>query len=441
MRRLTIAHGCGAVEGVGDPGKETGHGLSSRSPATKSRALFVVVCTAILAGCVSTDIPQNFSPDLYSPEKSSSTGNGREELTFTNNACPPAGTTKFIAAGLRNTILPDTRDTAWRRLPPMRYSPGDRFNLLIHDAPEFSGDYAINVDGTVVLPYAGQIQAVGLTNAQLMERIEAALIDNDVFTEEASRISVRPVQYAQINVTVSGAVFNPGRHSINTIRDSDKLEKVLTKFGDSPLNRFVPAALRAAGGIRPDADLSNVKVQRNGKVFTLDWRGAITGHPVDDIPLIEGDHVQVGEAECFQSALVRPSQITPEAVRVFSSNLTVPAQNNAASLGNPRQAGGVPYGTRLLQGLVQANCVGGTYTTNASRYAVLISRNPKTRETEVIQRSIEELVRSANRDAINPFLMPDDAIACYDSAVTEFRDVMSVFQGALSPADTARSAF
>ena len=155
--------------------------------------------------------------------------------------------------------------------------------------------------------------------------------------------------------------------------------------------------------------------------------------------MIEGDHVQVGEADCFQSALVRPSQITPEAVRIFSSNLTAQVNNLAPT--NPDQAGGVPYGTRLLQGLVQAKCVGGTYTTNASRYAVLISRNPKTRETEVIQRSIEELVRSANRDAINPFLMPDDAIACYDSAVTEFRDVLSLFQSALSPADTIRSAF
>jgi hypothetical protein len=47
-------------------------------------------------------------------------------------------------------------------------------------------------------------------------------------------------------------------------------------------------------------------------------------------------------------------------------------------------------------------------------------------QTGVIQRSIEELVRSANRDAVNPHLMPDDAIACYDSSVTEFAAVMSV---------------
>ena len=40
-------------------------------------------------------------------------------------------------------------------------------------------------------------------------------------------------------------------------------------------------------------------------------------------------------------------------------------------------------------------------------------------ETEVTQRAIEELVQSADRDAINPHLMPDDALACYDSTVTD----------------------
>ena len=64
---------------------------------------------------------------------------------------------------------------------------------------------------------------------------------------------------------------------------------------------------------------------------------------------------------------------------------------------------------RFLAGLVSSNCVGGSLATNGRRYGVLISRNPKTHRTEVIQRSIEELVLSPDRDEINPFLMPDDA--------------------------------
>ena len=58
-------------------------------------------------------------------------------------------------------------------------------------------------------------------------------------------------------------------------------------------------------------------------------------------------------------------------------------------------------------------------------------------KTEVIQRAIEELVRSADRDSMNPFLMPDDAIACYDSAVTEAREMATTLQTILVPIQSA----
>lgn len=391
-------------------------------------------CTLALPGCSALNPPVNSAPALYDPEKSA-VPDRHGVLSFSSKSCPPPGTSAFIMPP-----TPAKSPKAALQHLTMRYSAGDRFNIFIFGSPEFTGDYAINADGTVTLPYAGQIQAVGLTNVELSQRVENAMVRAGIFTRDAIKLSVRPVQYAPVNVSVAGAVFIPGRHAINSIRDSDKLDRAMNKFGDAPMERFVPAALRAAGGVRPDADLSKIKVVRNGQSFTLDWRGAITGAPVDDMPLIEGDHVEVGESGCFQSGLVRPSQITLGAVRIFTSNLTVPAQSNAASNALGSQfAGNVPYGTRLLQGLVQANCVGGTMGTNASRYGVLISRNPKTRETEVVQRSIEELVRSPDRDMINPYIMPDDAIACYDSTVTEVRDVMSTLQTILNPALSAKT--
>lgn len=379
-----------------------------------------------LAGCVSQSPPDNLKLALYDPEKTA-VSHRHGVLSFASKTCPPPGTPDFLMPPSPHaTRRPDLRHLT------MRYSPGDRFNMFIFGATEMSGDYAVNADGTVILPYSGAVDAVGLTNAELSSRIETAMVRAGIFTRDAVKIALRPVQYAPINVTVSGAVFFSGRHTIGGIRDSDKLDRAMSKFGDNPMERFVPAALRAAGGVRPDADLSKIKVSRRGKTYVLNWQGAITGGPVDDMPLIEGDHVDVGESGCFQSAMLRPSQITPQGVRIFTSNLTVPSLISTQS-GNPQLANSMPYGTRLLQGLVQASCVGGTLTTNAGRYGVLISRNPKTRETEVVQRSIEELVRSADRDMINPYLMPDDAIACYDSTVTEFRDVMTTLQTALTP--------
>ncbi len=400
-----------------------------------------LVASIVLTACAGLQLPENGPKPLFDKEKMA-TLNARSvwasrqttPIVVNNGQCAPAGAAAFMLPG----------DLQARHLPgraqlTMRYSPGDRINILVPGSQEFAGDYAVNADGRIILPFAGEVDALGLTNMELSKRIEAALIKAGVFKPEKFLISVRPVLYAPINVTVAGAVFNAGRITVNHIAPADKTERAIAKFGDSPMDRFVAMALRTAGGVRPDADLSRITVRRGKQTFVLNWQGALSGAPVDDMPLIEGDHIQVPEAPCFQSALVRPSQITPPGIRLFLSNLTAPSLNNNSANAN-RDASSVPYGTRLLAGLVSANCVGGSRASNAARYAVLISRNPKTLETEVIQRSIEDMVLSPDRDTVNPFLMPDDAIACYDSAITDVREVASTIQALLLPASTLKSA-
>lgn len=407
-----------------------------------SRGAVLAIAAAALSGCAQSHIPLNNSPELFSKERTERSGGDRDiqrvkadspfggslkdAPSFVTDPCPPAGTADFIAPGPRGK-----RNAMSHRDLTMRYSIGDRFNIQVPGAPEFSGDFVVNADGRVILPFAGELAVKGVTNEQLTGMIEQSMIRAKLFEPQGFKIAVRPVLYAPINVTVSGAVFLKGRVTINGDR-SDKTDRGLTKTGDSPLDRFVGAAMRAASGVRPDADVSRIELVRNGKRHLLNWRGAVTGEPVDDVPLLDGDHVHVPEGSCFQSALVRPSQITLIGIRVFVSNLTAPALHNAASAVT-KDSTSLPYGTRLLAGLVSANCVGGSLASNAGRYAVLITRNPKSLETEVIQRSIEELVLSPDRDKINPFLMPDDAIACYDSAITDVREAATTLSTILAP--------
>jgi polysaccharide biosynthesis/export protein len=398
--------------------------------------LAVISCAAVaLTACAEMRLPVNSDKPLFDAEKAAGV-HGRSvwaaradtRMIATNGVCAPAGTANFMLPPSGTSKRPASRDLT------MRYSPGDRFNLFVPGSPEFAGDYMVNADGRVIIPFAGEMHAVGLSNAELSARIETGLIRAGIFKEAKFLISVRPVQYAPINVSVSGAVFLPGRFVINNINAADKGEKALAKFGDSPIERFVAAALRAGGGVRPDADLSRIQLKRGKKTYTLNWQGAISGGAVDDVPLLDGDHIFVAEAPCFQSALVRPSQITPPGVRIFMSSLAQPTQYQLTST----NTAGLPYGTRLLAGLVAANCVGGSRATNAGRHAVLISRNPKTSETEVIQRSIEDMVLSPDRDTVNPYLMPDDSIACYDSAVTDAKEIAITIQTLLNPVDTVK---
>ena len=388
----------------------------------------LVLAVLASAGCARLMQPENPGFALYDPEKSNASG--RNSLSFVDTACPPPGTTGYIEGGHEHGHHRKSPHTAGLLVP--KYSPGDRLNLYVHQSPEFGGDYIIGPQGTITIPYAGDVKVAGSTTAEVTARIERAMVRGGLFRDQEFRVAVRPVQYSSVNVNITGAVFSPGRATIGQVKETDKSEKFLTRFGDNPTERTVGALLRAAGGIRPDADLSHIKLYRGGRSYTLDWRGAILGYPVDEAILIEGDQLEVPEAGCFQSGLVRPTQITPNSLRIFSSNLTVPATNNNSSAIN-NSTMGVPYGTRLLQGLVTANCVGGSLASNASRFGVLISRNPKTGHTEVVQRSIEELVRSADRDTINPYLMPEDAIACYDSAVTDFREISQTINALISP--------
>jgi hypothetical protein len=109
-------------------------------------------------------------------------------------------------------------------------------------------------------------------------------------------------------------------------------------------------------------------------------------------------------------------------VTLFLSNLTQPAAGNALSAIG-REVREFPYGTRYLQAVVDTNCVGGARATSAHRSSVLFSRNPVTQVSVVIERRIEDLLRRADRDDYDPFLLPGDAIACYDSTITNLGEV------------------
>ena len=134
----------------------------------------------------------------------------------------------------------------------------------------------------------------------------------------------------------------------------------------------------------------------------------------------------------MQAELIRPSQITPKGIRVFISNLTNPASNNAsAAVG--KYSSSMPYGTRLHQAVVSGNCSGGTQFTNASRYVVLVGTNPISGESEIMKRNVEELLRNPDSDDINPYLLPNDTVSCYDSTIGNWRDIARAIVDVATP--------
>ena len=311
-------------------------------------------------------------------------------------------------------------------------SPGDMLELSLLNGEGFEGDYIINPDGFIHIPHIDPIKAAGISADKLAEQIELALVRAGLFMNNQARAGIRVLHWAEIEVSVAGAVFQSGRVSINRKTPEQDLERRVAAFGDYAPTRMLSEALRAASGVRPDADLTRIVLIRNGWQTEVNLTGVVTGLAVNDIALVAGDQIVVPSTGCFQQALVKPSQITPKGFRVFLSNLTETAQSNSnAAVG--RFSSNLPYGARLLQAAVSANCVGGTSWTNAPRKVLLASRNPLTGKTDVIERSIEHLVRQAHNDQMNPYLMPNDAVACYDSDATNLRDIGRTLADIFSP--------
>ncbi|WP_375691798.1 polysaccharide biosynthesis/export family protein [Pseudooceanicola sp. LIPI14-2-Ac024] len=300
-------------------------------------------------------------------------------------------------------------------------SRGDLVDFRLPEDETFSDDYVVSRDGTLKLPFLAPVPAAGRTPDQVAADIRRALVAGGYYASEPAT-SLLIKDFAPVRVAVSGAVFEPRPMDIGGVQGDQVDDRRQAALGASTEGRNLSVALRSAGGIRPDADLSAVRLTRAGRNHTLDLRGVLRGESFDDIMLITGDEVHVPTRQCFQDELMAPSPISPPGISLYLSNLTQPASGNAPSaIGQTVRE--IPYGTRFMQAVVDANCVGGARASSADRSAALFSRNPMTDVSVVIERKVELMRARADRDDYDPYLLPGDSIACYDSGITNIAEV------------------
>lgn len=316
-------------------------------------------------------------------------------------------------------------------------SPGDRLEVSIPNEEYFTRAYEVNQNGELEIPYLGSLLVQGLEPLEVQEKLTKTLVDNGFFPPNTLQLTVQILEWSSVQVSVSGEVFQPGRVQINDSFDVEQTaisSQALQITGEYSPRRYLTAAIKATGGVLPSANVKEIILKRNNIETLIDLSGAFTGEAIKDIPLIAGDRIIVPAATRFQPELMRPSLITPPGMKVFVSNLTIPASSNASSSNSNREEGiTFPYGARFSQAVVATNCVGGTQATNAHRKAVLVRVNRLTGETTYLDRSVEDLLRDSHNNQDNPFLMPRDAVACYDSTVTNVRHVFQTIGDILNP--------
>lgn len=377
----------------------------------------------LVAGCAQTNPPSNLEPvaqghgyqaqyrDMPTRRKTALSARSRD-INASTCRDPLGGFSGFDAKGAVPAALNMRGDLLSR---------GDLVDLRISQDKELSGQYVITRSGDLSVPFLSPIRAQGRSPARVEQGLKQALVTAGLYDSEPI-VSLRVMDVSSVVVGVSGAVFEPHQIELGGVSAEAMDRRRQQAIGASTEARNLSAALRAAGGVRPDADLSAVELHRAGRVHHLDLRGVFYGQNMVDVMLITGDEIHVPSRGCFQDDLMLPSPISPVGITMYMSNLTQPATGNAPSAVG-REVREIPYGTRYLQAVMDLNCVGGSRATSGHRSAVLLSRNPMTQASVAIERDIEAMLQSAHRDEFNPYILPGDAMACYDSTVTNLAEV------------------
>jgi len=160
---------------------------------------------------------------------------------------------------------------------PYVLGQGDRIKVTIFRAPDYSGDYDVQVDGTLNLALVGPVTVAGLTVEQATELISnryAQVLRRPLVT--ISLTNRRPLV-----VAVAGEINRPGSYSM----DGANYPKLAQLFA-------------MAGGVTPSADLRNVQIRRqqNGRteVFTTDlWQLVNAGDTNRNLNLRDGDSIYI----------------------------------------------------------------------------------------------------------------------------------------------------
>ena len=168
-------------------------------------------------------------------------------------------------------------------LPDLEYriGPLDMVQVVVWEHPELTspmGQYQpagqkVTTDGKLFYPYAGVIQAAGLTAQELRNEITKRLSDKIL---NDPQVDVRVTGYHSRKALVTGAVNRPG----------------YVKFDENPMT--IPDVIAEVGGFNEKADPAFVQLRRGEKVYNINYVRAFKDNvSIERILVKPGDQVFV----------------------------------------------------------------------------------------------------------------------------------------------------
>lgn len=288
-------------------------------------------------------------------------------------------------------------------------SPGDRLSFRMLDSTSLDGIYEVDANGELHFPYIAPIPAAGVPLKAVEAAVNDAYRQSGIMHPDLVRASLLIQRWAEVRAYVRGAVYRPGLATLELPKDEKTLPR-LTISGHVARSRNLSFALKSAAGITPYARLDSVILTRNTKRYKFDLTGIFSGVAFPDPVLVDGDEIWVPEAAVLNTDYIRLSPVTPPGIKIAISNPTKIINQKSLDHGTREFA----YGSRLIHAAATNACVGGA-NVDKNRRIALLQRHPGSREFIEFDTSASELLTGYQSEKVNPYLLPDAVVVCFDA--------------------------
>jgi len=262
-----------------------------------------------------------------------------------------------------------------------RLGPGDQLYIYFVGIPEFSRNYFIGPEGNLLLPEIRSINVNNLTleelNNLLIKKYSEFIIDPDIY----SYITL----YRPVRIYVIGEVSRPGFYTLrgnlsnNIVFEENIFTEESESIGNSQLPQVIDPltrntdtlfptifdAIKAAQGVTPYSDLSNVELLRDiGKLGSekvkanVNFLSLITeGNQSQNIRVFDGDTVVVLKSKTVlkeQISEILKTNLSPDILKVYvTGNVVSPGIVKLPAGSGLNQAVAQAGGKKILSGSVE----------------------------------------------------------------------------------------
>lgn len=296
--------------------------------------------------------------------------------------------------------LGELKDLVVDSLPELEYriGPLDMVQVVVWEHPELTspmGQYQpagqkVTTDGKLFYPYAGELQAAGLTAQELRAEITKRLSDKIL---NDPQVDVRVTGYHSRKMFVAGSVEKPG----------------YVAFNENPMT--IPDAIAYAGGFSEKADPSGMQLRRGDKVYNINYLDAFKSKlPLERMMVQPDDQIFVPaltETQKDQKVYVLGEVGRTGVVNIYNGNLT------------------------LAEALASA---GGLQALNATSRGIYVIRNTSEKQIDVYQLNAKNAMALAMADRFQ--LNSRDIVYVDASELATWNRLLSLIMPSLSATTT-----